>query len=88
MVDTKKLDQLRAQRTKLKTKIDQAKGRVDVLKAQLSRDFGCNSVAEAKEKLKQLEADKERLQVELDEAIADFDNEWSEVLEDLNRGWS
>ena len=57
---------------------DQAKGALQEIMKQLKKEFGCNTLQEAKKKLKQLERQKKSSKKEFDEAVEKFEEDWKE----------
>ena len=63
-------------------KVSQAEGALGEIMKQLKKEFGCDTLKEAKRKLKQLEKQKTSSKQESDDAIEKFEEDWSEEIED------
>lgn len=61
---------------------DQAEGALGEVMKQLKRDFGCDTLGEAKKKLKQLEKQEASSKEEFDTAFEQFEENWSGNLTD------
>jgi len=59
-------------------KADQADGAQKEIMKQLKREFGCDTLAEAKKKLKQLEKQESVSKKAFDDALAEFEEKWSD----------
>jgi len=57
-------------------KADQADGAQKEIMKQLKREFGCDTLAEAKKKLKQLEKQELVSKKAFDDALAEFEEKW------------
>ncbi len=58
------------------TEADQAEGALGEVMKQLKKQFDCNTLKEAKKKLKQLEKQKETSKEEFEEAVEKFEEDW------------
>ena len=61
---------------------DQAKGALQEIMKQLKKEFDCDTLQEAKKKLRQLERQKKSSKKEFDEAVEKFEEDWKEEIED------
>jgi len=59
-------------------KADQADGAQKEIMKQLKREFGCDTLAEAKKKLRQLEKQESVSKKAFDDALAEFEEKWSD----------
>jgi len=57
-------------------KADQADGAQKEIMKQLKREFGCDTLAEAKKKLRQLEKQESVSKKAFDDALAEFEEKW------------
>lgn len=64
----------------LRRKADEAKGARDQLQKQLQNDYGCGTLDEAKKLLIQLNKEKEKLEKEYEEGMAEFKKKWGDKL--------
>ena len=67
---------LKARVEKAQQKADKAEGALDEVLKQIKKDFNCNTINEAKRKLKQLKNQSEKLQIEFNKAIEQFEEKW------------
>lgn len=67
---------------KLQREADQAKGASEQLIQQLKLQFGCDSIAEGKRKIRRLLKSKARLTKQLEEQQQTFIEEWGDELFD------
>jgi len=61
--------------------LQRAEGRLEQLKEQL-REFGCESVAEARKKLAELEKEQRRLTKKLSGKLEEFQAKWNDLMRD------
>jgi len=62
-------------------KADQADGAQKEIMKQLKREFGCDTLAEAKKKLRQLEKQESVSKKAFDDALVEFEEKWSDESE-------
>lgn len=67
----------------IKQRRDKAAGAVEQLIKRLKADFGCESLGEAKRKLKELEEEERQAFTAYNQARKVFDRKWKEKLEKL-----
>ena len=72
---------LKRQVEEAQQKASQAEGALGEVMNQLKKEFNCNTLAEAKKKLKQLEKDEQQSEEEFEAAVEKFKDDWSEELE-------
>lgn len=63
-------------------KSDQAEGALGEVMKQLENEFGCVTLKEGKRKLRQLEKQEALSKEEFENAIEQFEKDWSEELEE------
>lgn len=61
---------------------DEARGRRQQLMQELKDKYGCDTITEAREKLKDLEQKEQELQDELEEKKKQFQKDWKDVLDE------
>ncbi len=61
---------------------DQAQGALDQLMKTLEKDFGCDTLKEAKTKLKSLQKQEEKVRGEFETAVEEFEEKWEEQLQE------
>lgn len=77
------IEQYRELKTKAEqaqAKADRAAGRVDQLRAELKREFGCDDVGAATKLLEKLRKEAEITEAEFDKAVAEFKEKWAGYL--------
>ena len=65
---------------KLRQEMDRAQGSLDRVKTQIENEFGVKSLEEAREKLTELETEKDKLEVEFSSAAGEFEKKWGDKL--------
>jgi hypothetical protein len=63
-------------------KIAKAEGALDEMMKQLKKEFGCKTLQEAKEKLKQSKKQKRILGKKFEKAIEKFEEDWPDEAEE------
>lgn len=76
----KRYQEIKAKAEKLQREADRAAGIAEAKKAELKNEFGCNSLKEAKELLKQYETEEKETRAEFEKALADFEENWGDKL--------
>jgi predicted transcriptional regulator len=76
MSNVNKYLELKKKSEAAQTKADEAKGAYDQVMKQLKEDFDCTTLAEAKKKLKNLQAKEQKLTKEFDEAVETYEEKW------------
>lgn len=71
----RKIDQGRAQKSEYT-------GRIKQLKQTLKTDFDCDSIEDAKEKLRKMKIKRDKLQVEFDSAFKELEREFHDRTSD------
>ena len=66
--------------TTLKEEVDRAKGAMSQIKKELKKEFKCNTIKEAKELLKQMEADQEELVEQFEQEAKLFEARYKTVF--------
>ena len=81
----KKLDKYLLLKRRVETaqqQVSKAEGALGEVMKQLKKEFGCDTLKEAKKKLKQLEKQKVSSKENRDAAREKFEEDWSDELED------
>lgn len=60
---------------------DRAEGALSSLNARLKKEFGCSSRKEAEEKLATMKQEATKAEVDFNEALAGFEEDWKDRLE-------
>jgi len=81
MIDLREFQRLSDKLEALKRQADRAEGAKAQLAEQLKKDFGVDSLADAKKLLRKLEKEGEKLDREYREALKTFDDKWGDKLE-------
>lgn len=82
-MNNKKLDKYLALKERVETaqqQVSKAEGALGEIMKQLKKEFGCNTLKEAKRKLKHLEKQKALSKEEFDTAVEKFEEDWPEEL--------
>ncbi len=85
MTNNKRLDKYLSLKKRVEDaqqKTDQADGALGEVMKQLENEFGCATLKEGKRKLRQLEKQETSSKEEFDTAVEQFENDWSEELEE------
>lgn len=84
-MEKNKLDKYLSLKKQVETaqqKADQAEGALGEVMKQLKKEFGCNTLNDAKRKLKQLKKQSESSKEEFQTAFEKFEEDWSDEFED------
>lgn len=80
------LPKLKRRVDKLRQRADQAKGARDQIMLRLKKEYGCSTIEEAEEKLKEMrEEERKLLKVYLKKKKA-FEEKWADELKDIDDG--
>lgn len=80
-MDLKKYTALKDKVDGLQRRADKVAGALDQLQAQLKKEFGCDTIAEAEKLLAKLDKDQARAEKELEAELAAFQKKWGALLE-------
>jgi len=80
MIDEKKFKRLQTRAAKAREVRDRARGQLDAVMGRLADEFGCGSIEEAEAKADELSAQAEEAAEEYNRAVAVFEEEWDERL--------
>ena len=81
----KKLTDLKQKVENLRAKLQRARGASEQLSKELDHDWDCQTLNDARSLLKQMQSKRIKLKTELDKKFSDFEDEWSEVLDDAEK---
>ncbi len=76
-------EKLKKRADKLRTDAERAKGALDQLTSKLREDYDCVSLEDAKELLEKLRGEEEEAETVFEEALAGFEEEWGDKLEEM-----
>ena len=65
----------------LKREIIKAEGALEQLTDRLQSEFGCKTLEQAEKLLQKMQKEAEQAEDKYNEALSEFEEEWSEVLE-------
>ncbi len=80
-IDVAEYQKLKAKVDCARAAADKATGALDQMKAELKKEFDCNSLDDAVHLLKDLELKEKAIMKEYEEELADFESRWAEYLE-------
>ena len=83
-IDERKFRELKKQATDARAARDKAAGQLEAATERLESEFGCKTIAEAEKKLAQLEREAAKAEGAFDKAVAVFEGEWDDRLDDKN----
>lgn len=85
-MDAARFQQIKKKVDDLKSKKDRAEGALQQVLATLKKDFNVDSIAAARDLLKETREDAERLESEYDSKLKEFMEEWGSVLDEAAGG--
>lgn len=71
---------LKAKVDNAKTEADKASGALERAKAELKREYGCDSLDEANKLLRKMEKEEKRVSGDYNKALDAFEAEWADFL--------
>ena len=80
MIDEAEYRALKKKAEDAKTERDKAQGQLDAAMATLRDEFGCDTIEEAQEKMKKLEAEATKTEAAYETAKSKFETDWNERL--------
>lgn len=80
-MQVQKFLRLKEKLEQLQTKADRSQGALDQLMERLQTEFGCPTVKKAKELLHRLEVEQQELEGQFTENLAQFEQEFGELLQ-------
>lgn len=83
MIDKEKFDKLRAIAEKARTERDKAEGLLEAAKQRLKEEFGCKDLKAAKKLAAELDAEATDAEEAYETALAAFEEEWGDELDNL-----
>lgn len=79
-MNLEKYQKLLKKAEELRSQADRADGKLQQLKEQLKKEFGCNTIKEARTKFKKLDAEYKQATKAADEAMEKFEQEFGDRL--------
>ncbi len=80
MANLADLTELKRKVEKYKKESDRAAGALDAAMKQLKKEFGCDTLQEAKRELKRLEKEEADAKQGYERLLAEFEKEWGDAL--------
>jgi len=78
-----KFQELKRRADKLQQQKNKAEGALENQLAQLKKDFGCDSIEEARKMLRSSQRAAVKAQAEFEEALREFEDEWGDKLQEM-----
>jgi len=75
-IGQEEFDELKEEVRKAQDAASRAQGQLDELTERLKEEFGCSTVAQAKDKLDEMEKAEQKAQRRLDEAAEAYEKKW------------
>lgn len=82
-MDMARYQKMKKQVEQLRSEAERAAGREEQLMKQLKDQFGCTTIEEAQDKLKQLQTEAEKAKKVFDRKFDLFEAEWGEKLKEV-----
>jgi predicted translin family RNA/ssDNA-binding protein len=80
MADLERYSELRDRITKMRREADKASGALESLLARLKEEFGCKTLEEAEELLKETQDQLAELEQTFNKSLHKFEKKWSDAL--------
>ena len=80
MIDLSRYKSLKAEVDKLQRETDRAEGALAQLMKRLQSEYNCKTLEQAEKQLKKLQKESQAAEDEYNEALSDFEEQWSEML--------
>jgi len=80
MIDEAEFKRLKKKAEDARTARERAAGKLEAAMTRLKEEFGCETIAEAKTKAKQLDKEASQAEKDYETAKAEFEEEWEDEL--------